>query len=193
MLKMLVFVIRDDTCSNMVNTAELLYCFLIIQKNSFFFFFLLLFALGGSFVEGEWLRNAFRWKETIGPWEERPGHFADVWMYWTDDGLGYFEFLQVGIFFSSVIQECLEFPLKSCFCRYQFLKILFMQLAEDLGTLPIWVFNNGTSHFLSASFIFSMITFTFANTDCMNFIGISHNDEVDTASVLPFVQVCLHC
>ena len=55
-------------------------------------------VLGGCFVEGEWLRNAFRWKESIGPWEERPGHFGDVWMYWTDDGLGYFEFLQVGLF-----------------------------------------------------------------------------------------------
>lgn len=50
---------------------------------------------GGCFVEGEWLRNAFRWKETVGPWEERPGHFGDVWMYWTDDGLGYYEFLQL--------------------------------------------------------------------------------------------------
>ncbi|XP_073525949.1 uncharacterized protein [Phyllobates terribilis] len=50
---------------------------------------------GGCFVEGEWLRNAFRWKETVGPWEERPGHFGDVWMYWTDDGLGYLEFLQL--------------------------------------------------------------------------------------------------
>lgn len=50
---------------------------------------------GGCFVEGEWLRNAFRWKETVGPWEERPGHFGDVWMYWTDDGLGHFEFFQV--------------------------------------------------------------------------------------------------
>ncbi|EXC30759.1 Alpha-L-arabinofuranosidase 1 [Morus notabilis] len=49
---------------------------------------------GGCFVEGEWLRNAFRWKETVGPWEERPGHFGDVWSYWTDDGIGYFEFLQ---------------------------------------------------------------------------------------------------
>ncbi|GKV28989.1 hypothetical protein SLEP1_g37973 [Rubroshorea leprosula] len=85
---------------------------------------------GGCFVEGEWLRNAFRWKETIGPWEERPGHFGDVWMYWTDDGLGYFEFLQ---------------------------------LAEDLNALPIWVFNN----------------------------GISHQDQVDTTSVLPFVQEAL--
>ncbi|XP_072966774.1 alpha-L-arabinofuranosidase 1-like [Typha angustifolia] len=82
---------------------------------------------GGCFVEGEWLRNAFRWRETIGPWEERPGHFGDVWMYWTDDGLGYFEYLL---------------------------------LAEDLGAAPIWVFNN----------------------------GISHNDQVDTTSILPFVQ-----
>ncbi|XP_017977174.1 PREDICTED: alpha-L-arabinofuranosidase 1 [Theobroma cacao] len=85
---------------------------------------------GGCFVEGEWLRNAFRWKESIGPWEERPGHFGDVWMYWTDDGLGYFEFLQ---------------------------------LAEDLDALPIWVFNN----------------------------GISHNDQVDASTILPFVQEAL--
>ncbi|XP_020254046.1 alpha-L-arabinofuranosidase 1-like isoform X1 [Asparagus officinalis] len=82
---------------------------------------------GGCFVEGEWLRNAFRWRESIGPWEERPGHFGDVWMYWTDDGLGYYEFLQ---------------------------------LAEDLGAAPIWVFNN----------------------------GISHQDEVATSSIAPFVK-----
>ncbi|KMZ70992.1 Arabinoxylan arabinofuranohydrolase, family GH51 [Zostera marina] len=50
---------------------------------------------GGCFVEGDWLKNAFRWKETVGPWEERPGHFGDVWNYWTDDGLGYYEFLQL--------------------------------------------------------------------------------------------------
>uniref|UniRef100_A0A0E0MC35 non-reducing end alpha-L-arabinofuranosidase n=1 Tax=Oryza punctata TaxID=4537 RepID=A0A0E0MC35_ORYPU len=49
---------------------------------------------GGCFVEGDWLRNAFRWRETVGPWEQRPGHFGDVWNYWTDDGLGYYEFLQ---------------------------------------------------------------------------------------------------
>ncbi|KAK4481793.1 hypothetical protein RD792_012704 [Penstemon davidsonii] len=76
---------------------------------------------------GEWLRNAFRWKETIGTWEQRPGHFGDVWHYWTDDGLGHFE---------------------------------FFQLAEDLGAVPVWVFNN----------------------------GISHTDQVDTSVILPFVQ-----
>lgn len=67
---------------------------------------------GGCFVEGSWLRNAFLWKESIGPWEERPGHFSDVWCYWTDDALGYFEYLQ---------------------------------LAEDLGSLPVWVVNNGNA------------------------------------------------
>ncbi|XP_052138152.1 alpha-L-arabinofuranosidase 1-like isoform X2 [Oryza glaberrima] len=82
---------------------------------------------GGCFVEGDWLRNAFRWRETIGPWEQRPGHFGDVWNYWTDDGLGYYEFLQ---------------------------------LAEDLGAAPIWVFN----------------------------VGISHHDEVDTIIIEPFVK-----
>ncbi|KAL3819656.1 hypothetical protein ACJIZ3_005561 [Penstemon smallii] len=82
---------------------------------------------GGCFVEGEWLRNAFRWKETIGPWEERPGHFGDVWHYWTDDGLGHYE---------------------------------FFLLAEDLGAVPIWVFNN----------------------------GVSHQDQVDTTGIAPFVQ-----
>lgn len=68
---------------------------------------------GGCFVEGEQLQNAVRWEATVGPWEERPGHTNDVWRYWTDDGLGHFEFLQ---------------------------------LAEDLGALPVWVFNNGISH-----------------------------------------------
>ncbi|GLJ39663.1 hypothetical protein SUGI_0810840 [Cryptomeria japonica] len=86
---------------------------------------------GGCFVEGQWLRNAFRWRQSIGPWEERPGHFGDVWDYWTDDGLGYYEFLQ---------------------------------LAEDLNALPIWVFNN----------------------------GISHTDEVSTETIDPFVQDILN-
>jgi alpha-N-arabinofuranosidase len=51
--------------------------------------------LGGNYAMGNYLRNAFQWGETVGPWEERPGHFNDAWGYWTDDGLGFFEFLQV--------------------------------------------------------------------------------------------------
>ncbi|KAL7583824.1 hypothetical protein Lser_V15G42661 [Lactuca serriola] len=50
---------------------------------------------GGSYVEGNFLRNAYWWKDTVGPWEERSGHFNDIWSYWNDDGLGYFEFLQL--------------------------------------------------------------------------------------------------
>ncbi|VVB13276.1 unnamed protein product [Arabis nemorensis] len=50
---------------------------------------------GGCFVEGVWLGHAFRWKETVGAWEERPGHYGDNWNYWTDDGLGHFEFFQL--------------------------------------------------------------------------------------------------
>ncbi|KAI4319650.1 hypothetical protein MLD38_033227 [Melastoma candidum] len=67
---------------------------------------------GGDYVKGEWLQNAFHWKDTVGPWEERPGHYNDVWNYWTDDALGFFEFLQ---------------------------------LAEELGALPVWVFHSGFS------------------------------------------------
>nr|CAB3459031.1 unnamed protein product [Digitaria exilis] len=50
---------------------------------------------GGNYAMGNYLRNAFWWSETVGPWEERPGHFNDAWGYWTDDGLGFFEFLQL--------------------------------------------------------------------------------------------------
>ncbi|EPS69633.1 hypothetical protein M569_05132, partial [Genlisea aurea] len=85
---------------------------------------------GGCFVEGQTMKNAVRWKETIGAWEERPGHYGDVWGYWTDDGLGHLEYLQ---------------------------------LAEDLGALPVWVFNN----------------------------GISLSDEVDLSQIQPFIQEAL--
>ncbi|XP_058750656.1 alpha-L-arabinofuranosidase 1-like [Vicia villosa] len=85
---------------------------------------------GGCFVEGKTLSNAFRWKDSVGPWEQRPGHFGDVWNYWTDDAFGYFEGLQ---------------------------------LAEDIGAAPVWVFNN----------------------------GISHTDEIDTSVIGPFVQEAL--
>ncbi|CAJ1917398.1 unnamed protein product [Sphenostylis stenocarpa] len=61
---------------------------------------------------------------------KRPGHFGDVWSYWTDDGFGYFEGLQ---------------------------------LAEDIGARPLWVFNS----------------------------GISHTDEIDTHVISPFVQEAL--
>jgi len=51
---------------------------------------------GGCFVEGqESPDNAFRWERTIGPIEEREGHWNVNWGYRTSDGLGYHEYLQL--------------------------------------------------------------------------------------------------
>lgn len=51
---------------------------------------------GGCFVEGQDSPdNAFRWKRTIGPIEEREGHLNINWGYRTSDGIGYHEYLQL--------------------------------------------------------------------------------------------------
>jgi hypothetical protein len=45
---------------------------------------------GGCYVEGgNYLRNAFRWKDTVSGIADRPGHLNDMWSYWSSDGLGY--------------------------------------------------------------------------------------------------------
>ncbi len=51
---------------------------------------------GGCFVEGQDSPdNAFRWKRTIGPIEQREGHPNVNWGYRTSDGIGFHEFLQL--------------------------------------------------------------------------------------------------
>lgn len=51
---------------------------------------------GGCFVEGQGSPdNAFRWKRTIGPIEEREGHQNVNWGYRTSDGIGFHEYLQL--------------------------------------------------------------------------------------------------
>ena len=51
---------------------------------------------GGCYVEGqESYDNAFQWKKTIGPIETRPGHWNKNWGYWSSDGLGFDEYLQM--------------------------------------------------------------------------------------------------
>lgn len=49
---------------------------------------------GGCFCEGDRLANAFRWKDSIGPIEQRPGHW-NLWGYRSTDGLGFHEYLQL--------------------------------------------------------------------------------------------------
>ncbi|MEI7502727.1 MAG: alpha-L-arabinofuranosidase C-terminal domain-containing protein [Paludibacter sp.] len=49
---------------------------------------------GGCFIEGDVLANRFQWKKSIGPIENRPGHW-NLWNYRTSDGMGFHEFLQL--------------------------------------------------------------------------------------------------
>ena len=51
---------------------------------------------GGCYVEGEGsYDNAFQWKKTIGPIEQRSGHMNRNWHYFSSDGLGFDEYLQL--------------------------------------------------------------------------------------------------
>lgn len=50
---------------------------------------------GGNYLEGDTVDTRWNWKETVGPVWERPGHENSAWGYWSDDGLGLLEFLQL--------------------------------------------------------------------------------------------------
>lgn len=50
---------------------------------------------GGNYVEGATAGTRWDWKQTIGPTWERPGHENSAWGYWSDDGLGLLEYLQL--------------------------------------------------------------------------------------------------
>ena len=50
---------------------------------------------GGNYVEGSTFATRWDWKTTIGPVWERPGHENTAWGYFSDDGLGLLEYLQL--------------------------------------------------------------------------------------------------
>ncbi|MBD0741283.1 alpha-L-arabinofuranosidase [Streptomyces sp. CBMA152] len=50
---------------------------------------------GGNYLEGNVIADRFDWKKTIGPPEQRPGHHNSAWGYWSTDGLGLSEYLQM--------------------------------------------------------------------------------------------------
>ena len=53
---------------------------------------------GGCYIEGDgWVNDnrRFEWKKTIGPVEERAGHYNYNWGYPCTDGMGFHEFLQL--------------------------------------------------------------------------------------------------
>jgi len=48
---------------------------------------------GGNYLEGDTIAERFNWKETIGPWVDRPTH-RSPWNYQSSDGMGLLEFLE---------------------------------------------------------------------------------------------------
>jgi len=70
---------------------------------------------GGCVVEGITLRNAIHWKDTVGPIEDRPGHW-DLWDYRCTDGLGMLEFCLLGETLDADLMYVCNCGL-SCQCR----------------------------------------------------------------------------
>jgi alpha-L-arabinofuranosidase len=50
---------------------------------------------GGNYLEGTTIATYFNWKVAIGPVENRPGHFNSAWGYWSQDGMGLLEYLEM--------------------------------------------------------------------------------------------------
>ena len=50
---------------------------------------------GGNYLEGETIATRFDWSTTIGPVQNRPGHFDSAWGYWSQDGMGLLEYLEL--------------------------------------------------------------------------------------------------
>ncbi|MGC9222775.1 MAG: alpha-L-arabinofuranosidase C-terminal domain-containing protein [Terracidiphilus sp.] len=48
---------------------------------------------GGNYLEGDRIADRFNWKQTIGPWVDRPTH-PSPWHYRSSDGMGLLEFLE---------------------------------------------------------------------------------------------------
>jgi alpha-N-arabinofuranosidase len=47
---------------------------------------------GGNYLEGDFVKERFDWKKTIGDISQRPGH-RSPWNYWSTDGFGLMEYL----------------------------------------------------------------------------------------------------
>jgi alpha-L-arabinofuranosidase len=50
---------------------------------------------GGNYLEGNTYATRFEWSNTVGPIEDRPGHYNSAWGYWSTDGMGLDEYLQM--------------------------------------------------------------------------------------------------
>ena len=50
---------------------------------------------GGNYLEGNSFATRFEWSNTVGSVPDRPGHFNSAWGYWSTDGMGLDEYLQM--------------------------------------------------------------------------------------------------
>eukprot|EP01061_Rhynchopus_euleeides_P031143 TRINITY_DN515_c0_g1_i1.p1 TRINITY_DN515_c0_g1~~TRINITY_DN515_c0_g1_i1.p1 ORF type:complete len:707 (+),score=272.89 TRINITY_DN515_c0_g1_i1:50-2170(+) len=50
---------------------------------------------GGNYMEGTGNRTRWNWQDTLGPREQRAGHYNTAWGYWVTDGLGLSELLKL--------------------------------------------------------------------------------------------------
>jgi hypothetical protein len=50
---------------------------------------------GGNYLEGDNPATRFDWKTTLGPIANRPGHDNTAWGYWSQDGMGLLEWLEL--------------------------------------------------------------------------------------------------
>ncbi len=50
---------------------------------------------GGNYLEGDTYATRFNWQATIGPVQDRTGHYNSAWGYWSTDGMGLDEYLQM--------------------------------------------------------------------------------------------------
>jgi alpha-L-arabinofuranosidase len=50
---------------------------------------------GGNYLEGDTIDTRFKWEDTVGPIQDRPGHFNSAWGYWSQDGMGLLEYLEL--------------------------------------------------------------------------------------------------
>jgi alpha-L-arabinofuranosidase len=50
---------------------------------------------GGNYLEGSTIDTRFEWSAAVGPIEDRPGHFNSAWGYWSQDGMGLLEYLEM--------------------------------------------------------------------------------------------------
>ncbi|HEX3977536.1 MAG TPA: LamG-like jellyroll fold domain-containing protein [Solirubrobacteraceae bacterium] len=50
---------------------------------------------GGNYLEGDTIDTRFDWEDTVGPIQDRPGHDNSAWGYWSQDGMGLLEYLEL--------------------------------------------------------------------------------------------------